>query len=73
MKMYTKENLSSLIKAYRKENNKSQKQFAEEAGVSLRMISRIEGKPQLDNPPSVTVVEKILKVLDCKLIIAKNI
>lgn len=65
--MYTKENLSSIIKEYRKLNNLTQKLFATKSGISLRALIKIENLETV----KMETIEKALKGAERELWIAK--
>lgn len=65
--MYTKENLSSIVKDYRKLHSITQKKFAEKAGISLRTLINLEKQKTVD----IETVEKALSTAERQLWIAK--
>lgn len=70
--MYSKENLSSAIRSYRKVNNMTQEDFAIKAGISLRALSKVESKAKKDQTIQIDIIEKALIAAECELVIVKS-
>ena len=53
----------SYIRQLRRENNLTQRSFAEQLGVDFTYISKIENN-KVDNPPSEDVIRKMAQILE---------